>query len=385
MTNKTEQFICAYVVTETSCLDPASGACHHIATGIQELQKHFLLRQILPHPQYCYPSPTSNKRKMPPPKNHFKSSLYGSFRDFKAFTISIVKALILSREILREDVDFVYVRAAFLDPLPLFLYVLKIPCFIEANGLQFESRQKYYPSLSVSVNRWIERLTYSLAQHVFFVGSYGDYWQLKSKNWSNVENGIESDFLANFSACEKVLDGKIHIALVARLMAHHQPQLLIDVIKILDPTTRSKLCLHLIGSGLETIRDELSACIALVDHGFLSRDELAENLKQIHVGLIPGVPKYQSQMKLFDYGAAKCIVLVPKSHNFQRWFGDSEIEFFEPENAESLSKTIAEVVNDPGRFIQKGDRLHQRIAQDFTWDKIFAAKAKIIKNCLAAR
>ncbi|WP_121967711.1 glycosyltransferase [Leptolyngbya sp. BC1307] len=343
---------------------------------------------MLPRPHQRHQSNASKDRKsplVPLPKNIYKSYLYGSFRDLKAFTISIAKALILLREILREDVDFVYVRAAFLDPLPFFLYILKIPCFIEANGLQFEGRQKYYSSLLVPVNRWIERLTYSIAQHVFFVGSYGDYWQLKSKNWSNVENGVESDFLKSFSECEKVFSGKVHIALIARLMAHHQPQLLIDSIKELDPTTRSKLCLHLIGSGLETIRDELHTCMDVVDHGFLNRDELAENLKQIHVGLIPGVPKYQSQMKLFDYGAAKCVVLVPKVHNFQRWFNESEIEFFEPEDAKSLSRTITDLANDPSRFIQKGDRLHQRIAQDFTWDKIFAAKAKIIKNCLAAK
>lgn len=372
-----------YIVTEAGCLDKRSGASQHIKVGLSELKKHFDIEAFFPkftikninnvYTSFNFAKSVKLKIKT--------NKLIGFLRDLKFLAMNTKIAISVLWDLKNRNLDFVYLRAGFLDPLPLLLRVANIPCFIEANGLQFQNREKYYASALKPVNKFFERFVYSTANHVFFVGSYGDYWQLKSKNWINIENGVELQFLEKFFDHKKQIGGKIHLALIARLMAYHQPHVLISAIHSLDSIVKSKVCLHLIGSELDQIKIALKEYIEVIDHGFLDRDELATCLRQAHVGLIPGVPKYQSQMKLLDYGAAKCVALVPKTHNLQQWFDESELTFFEAEDPSSLAKVLTSLANNPINFLAKGERLHQHILSELTWSRIFCKKAKIIKQC----
>lgn len=382
MKSKSKKLQGAYVVTEPGCLNPYSGAHQHIQTGIQELQKYFVIEPILPHQSSLDKIKSSRtrsgNRNLKIPEINL---IQGTLIDLKVLALSSINSFKLLHQILKRDVEFVYIRAAFLDPLPILLELFKVPCFIEANGLQFEARKKYYPSLLVSVNKLIEKLIYSSAKHVFFVGTYGDYWKLPGDNWSNVENGVEQDFVNSFSNHDKKIGDEINIAFIARLMAYHHPELLIAAIKGIDSVARSKLCLHLVGDGFEEIKAALQDHIKVIDHGFLNRNSMQSLLRKVHIGLIPGAPEYQSQMKLFDYGASKCITIVPDTYNFRYWFDVSEIEFFQSGSASELSSILTKIICTPESYLQKGTRLHQRIAEEFSWRKIFAEKSDVIKKC----
>lgn len=178
-----------YVVAEESCIHPGSGAYQHIHIGIEELQKHFGVYPIFPALKS-----TANFSKSKDESNGLTikaSTLAGGFRDLKQLGIRSAVAWKNLKQIYSVAPDFVYFRACFLDPLPLLLRFAGIPCFVEANGLQFEGRKKYYKSCLSPLNRMLEKWIYRLATHVFFVGSYGAYWKLPCTRWTNVENGIE--------------------------------------------------------------------------------------------------------------------------------------------------------------------------------------------------
>ncbi|QUY40603.1 glycosyltransferase [Acaryochloris marina] len=366
-----------YVVNEAGCLDPTSGAYRHIDIGLSELNKYFDI--------YLISSKIKKSLKTTPQndivQNSKRSSLIkGTLSDCKILLKSVIKSIQISSIICTNKVDFVYFRASFLDLLPVVLNILKIPCFVESNGLQFEARKKYYPSLLTPLNRWIEKKIYSCSRHVFFVGTYGDYWQLSTKNWSNVENGVEINFINHYSNHQKIINDKVNIAFIARLMSHHQPSLLIKAIKILEKETKENLCLNLFGTGFDTIKNELESHIEVIDHGFLDRNELADILKMMHVGVIPGVPPYTSQMKLFDYGASKCISIVPRTYNFDYWFDTSEVEFFEIDDSLGLAKILMAITEQPADYFSKGESLYRKISNDFSWESVFDQKAKVINQ-----
>ncbi|WP_417746068.1 glycosyltransferase [Rosistilla oblonga] len=371
-----------YLVSEMSCLYPGSGASQHIRTGFDQLSKHFDMEALFPE---AAPKPSSNATAVSSDRQRNanvldRSRLRGGLRDGKHFLGQLRYSTSIIREVQRKAPDFVYYRAAFLDPLPIFLRARGIPCIIEANGLQFEARRKYYRSPLECWNRHCEHRTYRLASHVFFVGSYGDYWKLPEQNWTNVENGVETEFLDRFQFPRPPRSGPLRIAFVGSLMQHHRPDVLVAAVSEFADSHKAEL--HLIGSKLQPVADALRGKLRVIEHGFLDRDALAAVLRDLDVGLVSGVPKYQSQMKLFDYGAARMAVVAPQTHHLQGWHGDL-LSFFPPGDASGMAATLSQLAGDRERVALLGNRLHERIRERFTWDRIFAHKANVISSLIA--
>lgn len=379
----------AYVVSEAKCLDVNSGANHHINAGFAELSKY--LEMELLHPGVPEKAPRDHRIALKNPEHARGGSairaigagrLGGSLRDLKVLYSKLFQALHFMRCIRKSKPDFVYLRASYLDVLPFLLFLCKIPYFVEANGRQFDSRKRHYSSWLLYFNWLVERTTYRLSCHTFFVGSYGLYWGLRGDNWSNVENGIEQSFVHSFERHEKKVTDVINIVLIARLMPHHKPELITRGFKGVPASVRHRLRLNLVGSGLDRLVAELEGVVEVRNHGFLDRGRLCDCLSGMQIGLISGGPPFSSQMKLFDYGAAKCLVIAPRLPNLEYWFDSSEIEFFDPESHASLSAAIVDAVNDYNSKKDKGSRLFRRIKDEFTWENIFAAKVGVITSCL---
>ena len=265
--------------------------------------------------------------------------------------------------------EFIYERASYLNFSGLIIArLLRIPHYYEANGLQFEISRKYYESYFNKSSRLLEKLSYMYSTHSFFVGSYGDFWKIKYNNWSNIENGVENELIQYFQNHNKVIEDKVNICFIARLMAHQKPELLIDALnQIYD---KGQFTLHLIGSGLDSLEASIHKDIAVVNHGFLNRNEIKKILSVMHVGIIAGSPEFQSAMKLFDYGCAKCAVIAPSVHNFKIWFQDS-IVFFNKNDSESLAITIQNLLNESEEILSMGNRIYRQIALQHNWEEVF--------------
>ena len=370
-----------YVVTEAGCMNPTSGAWRHIFIGIDELSKYFEIEPILPA-QVDENTGRSTEIRRGRRKNGGirRSSIAGALRDLKHLLKRSIDAFKFLKKIRQNPPAFVYYRATFLDPLPLLLRMYGIPCFIEANGLQFESYKKYYPSILNPGSKLFERFIYSSASHVFFIGSYGAYWKLCKPNWCNVENGVAGEFLAQFSRPKQVSSKSLKICFVGHLMKHHSPALLVETMKKL--AKKIDVEFHLIGANLKALAADLDDFLPVICHGFLSRDQLASTLGGMDVGIIPGGPEFASQMKLFDYGSARLAVVAPDLYNLRSWF-PYEIAFFEPENSDSFFHVLNDLAHDRDRIAMFGNRLHERIKDEFTWEAVFFQQAKIMKHFLA--
>jgi len=365
----------AYVVTEPGCLMPTSGAHNHIMTGISELGRHFEIQPLLP----VASAPSSGK--VPACSQSYDASstspCAGVLRDLKRLAVQARSAWKLTRRLSGANYDFVYVRSNFLDPLPFFLRLRGVPCVIESNGLQYEGIKKHYRSHLSPLNRLLERLTYSVATHVFFVGSYGDYWKLPGDRWINVENGVEGDFLNSFATARRPPVSTLRLCFVGSLMQHHRPDVLIEAVKRLSQSHQVEL--HLVGARQDSIANSLANALPVIMHGFLEREPLAAVLREMHVGLIAGAPEYASLMKLLDYGAARMAVVAPNTHHLTSWFPD-DLVFFNSGDPASMADAILSLAEDRERVAKLGNQLHDRIRQEFTWEKIFAKKAEIIQQ-----
>ena len=369
-----------YVVTEPGCLAPTSGAHNHIMTGISEFGRHFEMWPVLPADELQKPARVSTGKPRTEATN--TSRWMGSLRDLKRLAVQTRSSWTLANRLSAAGYDFIYVRSSFLDPLPLFLRFRGQPCLVESNGLQYEGIKKHYRSCLVPLNRLFEKLTYSAATHVFFVGSYGGYWKLSRDRWTNVENGVESHFLDNFASPRTPPSTTLRLCFVGSLMQHHRPDVLIEVVKRLSRSHQIEL--HLVGSKLESISDSLADALPVTVHGFLERDSLATVLREMHVGLIAGAPEFASLMKLFDYGAARMAVVAPDTHHLTSWFPD-DLVFFNSGDAVSMANAIESLAHDRQRIAKLGNQLHDRIRQEFTWEQIFSRKAEIIKQRLQER
>lgn len=372
-----------YVVMEPGSMNSTTGAYRHIRIGIRELSHHFEMDTCLPDATPEVGKTRPSTVATPVRQSGWRQSRFiGTLRDIKLLTTTSRRALTCFRKIRRLRPDFCYCRASFLDPLPLLLkWSGTCRVFIESNGLQWENRAGHSRSWLEPAHRLFEKTTYAAADHVFFVGTYGDHWRLQSKNWSNVENGVERDFLDTFSDTTRSPETKVNLCFIACLTKHHQGSLLAVALRSLPKAFRDRLVLHLIGTGFTNLKDELDGVVSIVDHGFLSRRQLVDVMKTMSVGIITGAPAYSSLMKLFDYGAAKLLAVVPETHNLNAWFSPDEVLFFEPGNSASLAARLIAVLTEDD-IAQRGEKLYRRVAQDFTWESVFARKASVIREII---
>jgi len=249
---------------------------------------------------------------------------------------------------------------------------------LEANGLQHVSRKARFRSWLSWLYRPFERHVYRAADHVFFVGSYGQYWQLGRGNWTEVENGVELEMFDRRDT--KIGTARpFRLVLLARLVAHHNGDLLSDAISKLAPPLRDQIELHLVGSGFEALKAQLDPQVRVKDHGFVSRENIGPLLRRMDCGVIPDCPPYGSQMKLLDYAASGCVVLAPDVFHLKNFYPDKGVVFFDRGDAASLSERIGALVSGEPGFDRMARVLQSHVLENYTWGAIFERKWSIIE------
>ncbi|WP_282039408.1 glycosyltransferase family protein [Saccharicrinis aurantiacus] len=370
-----------YLIQEPACLNPTSGAFQHIKMGLKHLGTAYNLVPYLGtntldiaaiKAQKC----TTNKQSTyVTKKSHW---LKGSVKDLLALCKGIYAIIPLIKALRKKQAQFIYERTSYLNIAGLVAAkALGIPHFYEANGLQFQSKKKYYNSLFTHIARYIEKLQYKYSTHTFFIGSYGNYWQLKANNWTNSENGIEKDLISD-TIPSKLNDGKIHLVFVGSLMQHHRPDILKAALLLLNP---SKYHLHLVGSKLDNLHAELLANnVPVTHHGFIKRTELKKVIEKFHIGIIAGSPEYQSCMKLFDYALANCAIVAPNVDVLKTSF-DKELCFFNG-SATYMANKIELLMDNKTLMQQYAKAINDTVKTNYTWENIFANKKQVISNSL---
>ena len=371
-----------YLIQESGCLNPYSGAFHHISMGLKELSKYFIIKLYLNSSSVELAdyvkkiNPDENKKEIIK-KVRQRGYVYGTLKDIHIFISNLKSVPKLIKLFKSENVDFIYERASYLNYSGLIacLY-LGIPHFYESNGLQFESRINYYKSFFNSLAKRLEKMFYSLSSHTFFVGTYGDYWNMNKNNWSNVENGIESNLVLKINnKTKEVYD----VCFVGRYMSHQRLDILVD--SLINFENKNLVRVNLIGTGFEEIENKLiNINVNVMNHGFVKRTQLVDLINGFDIAVIPGFPEYQSCMKLFDYGAAGCAVLAPNTYNLNYWFSN-ELLFFDG-SANDLQSKLSQLIGNDKLINELSSRLNNKISSEFTWSSIFNYKSTVIDRIL---
>ncbi|MDB4274065.1 glycosyltransferase [Algibacter sp.] len=370
-----------YLIQELGCLNPTSGAFQHIKMGIKHLGKEFEIMPYIGAYTLDINKIESEKLVKNNKVNHVNNRghwLKGSVKDLIILLKTVCSIPLLYTSIKKEKPNFIYERMAYLNFAGLIISkLLGIPHFYEANGLQFQSKKKYYHSLFNPIVKYVEKQQYKNSTHTFFVGSYGNYWQLKSNNWTNVENGIEGEFITD-AYPTKMSNGKRHLFFVGSLMQYHRPDILKEAILLLNP---EQYHLHLVGSKLDNLySDLLTNNIPVTHHGFINRSELNALISQFHIGIIAGSPEYQSCMKLFDYALAHCAIIAANVDVLKTSF-NKELLFFEG-GAFELANKINELINNDLLVKEYANSIYNKVTHEFTWENIFHYKSQVINKRL---
>ena len=374
-----------YLIQEPGCLNPYSGAFHHISMGVKELSKYFNIKLFLNSnsielSKYAKKINSNQNKKETIIQVKQQGYVYGTLKDINILFKNLLKIPNLYTCFKNQELSFVYERKAYLDFAGLVTCMfLRIPHFYEVNGVMFKTRYKYYKSLFEPVAKFLERKAYKNSNHNFFVGSYGNYWKLKTSNWTNVENGIESKYINN-TELNKDFKGVLEFCFVGRYAKHHNIECLVEAIDYIE--NKHTIKINFIGTGLDYIVKNISKKnIEVIYHGYLNREALLNVLNQCHVGLICGTPPYQSCMKLHDYALSRCLVLAPMVDNLKTRF-DKRLLFFDDNNAKSLATKINQIIGDHSLINTYGNLIHNEIINNYTWDKIFLNKINKIKSII---
>ncbi|MEL6672391.1 MAG: glycosyltransferase family 4 protein [Bacteroidota bacterium] len=373
-----------YLVSEPACLSQKSGAFRHIQVGVDHLNRHFEVT-LFPLCEVPEAPPAQSTPAGPPPtppayKSH---PLYGGMKDLYRWYKNQRQYAVDLERIRAMKPDFIYERAAYLNFSGIrAARELGIPHFYEANGLQYLAVKAYYQSVFNRRMEKLERKAYRASDHVFFVGTWGDRMQLSSTNWQNIENGIEESFLQQFPTPKQSPHLPLKICFVGKLMAFHRTDLLEQAMALLPAGV--PLEIHLIGSGFSALEESLQAFVPVFNHGYLSREALSSLLQKMDIGLIPGGHEYPSFMKLFEYGAARLLTLCPPLHNLAYWFSDEELFFFEKNNPQALADSLLKLIEQPELVAAYGNRLHEKVAREFTWTHIFDQISGVMKDHLTS-
>jgi len=367
-----------YYVNEADCLIPGSGAYTHIQVGLKELAKAFDV-QLFASSDPQLGRNTSNSKIIKAKSIPFKKFLKGVYLLFK-HNSNIYRDF---NKIRRQKPDFIFERAGYLSYKGLLIArFLRIPHFYEVNGVLWIDNREYFSRLWNAIARRIESFFFLKSNFVFFVGGVGEYYQVPSSRMISIQNGIDSDFLEPFyNHSKSFTDGQIHIVFIGHAMPHHRLDIFTEASKkISDP---GRFHIHLVGSNLSGYVKDFRPGMKVSLHGVLTHEQLKELLYKCHVGVIPYLRDYFSNVKAFMYAASKVLIIMPLIGNFKNVFNQHQISVIKNESVDDFARALDAVTEE--LVAEKGGLAFDLVKEKFTWDKIFAQVISEINLRIDAR
>lgn len=359
-----------YLVPDPVMMKPNLGPSEHIFVGLKELKKYYNIELlVIDEIKDFHINKVSNKSAQIWGRNN---GLVGLLRDLKLVLKSNYKAFVLKRQIQKiGNVEFIYERGQYLDFRGIYCAKkLGIKHFYEVNWINYLGiRQFYYSWLNPIVKLWEEK-SYKTSDLSFIVGTQANYLDVSSEKFHIIQNGIyQNKISANIEHVNQIED-RLKLFFVSNLMPWHNFEILVQALNAFKKIDLVEL--HLIGHNFEKYKDSFPVGLKCFFHGSMNQLELQKFLKKANVGIISGGPPYSSAMKFFDYASHKLIIVCPRLDNFSRVFTDDEVVFFRPNNYLSLLMSLEMIVEDFEKFKKSGERVYLKVAQNYTWEKIYS-------------
>jgi glycosyltransferase involved in cell wall biosynthesis len=111
-------------------------------------------------------------------------------------------------------------------------------------------------------------------------------------------------------------------------------------------------------------------------HGYLPLPEIAENIMNIDLGIIPNrlsaFTEINFPTRIFEYLAMNKPVIVPGTLGIRDYFNEDEILYFEPDNPDDLAKKIEWAWTHPDELqqvLERGRKVYERNCWDVQKEK----------------
>lgn len=361
-----------YIVSETGCLNPNTGAYKHINAGLSQLQKYFDIKLCLfckPYiPLTKEPSPHPPKSK-PPVEYLLKRKLKSSIKWIYILVINHVHFFTWLKKVRQAAPTFIYERSSYLNFNGIIISkLLHIPHIYEVNGILSHSNSRYFPKILNRISFRLEKKSYRNT-YGFYVGGINELLDIPQNKYSVIQNGVDEDFAAKFKYKRNIVRDKINLTFIGHAMPHHRLDILAESLLLLN--NPSVFRLHLIGSNLESLRDQIPDLIETRFYGSLNHHQISDLIKDFHIGVITFALPYFSHVKAFMYGAAKLTMIVPDSRNFKSIFSDNEVIFIKNADARDMADKLNFLAANPSLLEKYGEKLYNKVCDKFTWEKIY--------------
>jgi glycosyltransferase involved in cell wall biosynthesis len=122
-------------------------------------------------------------------------------------------------------------------------------------------------------------------------------------------------------------------------------------------------------------------------HGFKSLDEIADDISQIDLGVIPNRVSAFTQInfptRIFEYLAMNKPVLVPSTTGIRDYFNDGEILFFEGGNPDDLAEKMEWAFRNPHelrQLMENGRKVYERNSWDSESERLVGFTENLVQN-----
>jgi len=305
-----------------------------------------------------------------------KKALPKAVYEMLELSYSFVVAFKLIRAILKDRPDFIYERYNLHQPAGVIVARLfKIPLLLEVNAPLVDEREKYSGLALIKLARAIENFTWCKADIVLPVSAVlGKIIENTGVNVEKIQvihNGINENLLNREFAIKESFDSdRIIIGFVGFINPWHRLDLAIEAIASHKEKNVHLVC---VGDGdikpeLEQQAKKLGIAEKVTFTGLQTRSDVFKTIQTFDIALQPSVTAYASPLKLFEYLAASCLIIAPRSDNICEIISDDNAVLFKLDDYADFSSKLTHVIENFETFNNKRKLAHEAInSQRFTW------------------
>jgi glycosyltransferase involved in cell wall biosynthesis len=289
---------------------------------------------------------------------------------------SFVVAFKLISAILKSRPDFIYERYNLHQPAGVMVAKLfKIPLLLEVNAPLVDEREKYSGLALKKLARVIENFTWRNADVVLPVtavlGQIIENTGVKAKAIQVIHNGINENALDREFALKEAFDSDtITIGFVGFINPWHRLDLAIEAIADHKDKDIQLVC---VGDGdIKPELEQQAKILGIADKvtftGLLTRSEVFKTIQTFDIALQPSVTAYASPLKLFEYMAASCLIIAPRSDNICEIISEQNAVLFKLDDYIDFSDKLTQVIGNFEDCNIKRKLAREAInTQQFTW------------------
>ena len=191
-----------------------------------------------------------------------------------------------------------------------------------------------------------------------------------------VHNAISESFIQSISEIERdqlkkelTLENKLVIGFVGSIFPYHGVEMLVSAFKK-DYANSEGVGLLIVGAGvgLNDLMKNNTEYKNIIFTGNINSDNIPSHINLMDICVMAGSNWYGSPVKIFEYGAYKKPVIVPRVSPVLEII-DSEIDGIFVDSEGELITAMKRLIEDKTKRVLMGEALHRKIIEKHTWKK----------------